>query len=167
MNISNKILSNNMANVGEALDKYRMYGRESVFSTQRLLFTILQNRSDFRGSCKVLGAEIKRVVQDELTSREYVLSQGVRDLRKMIQLQPNDFGCIDDKATDYDDLRNCCLCKQTCLFTAIACECDRDKVTCLRHFSLMCKCSNQKKFLLAWASDDELTSYKETATNLR
>ncbi len=95
-----------------------------------------------------LGAEIKRVVQDELTSREYVLSQGVRDLRKMIQLQPNDFGCIDDKATDYDDLRNCCLCKQTCLFTAIACECDRDKVTCLRHFSLMCKCSNQKKFLL-------------------
>lgn len=99
-----------------------------------------------------LGTEIKRVVQEEIASREYVLSQGVRDLRKMVQLQPNDFTCIDDKATDYDDLRNCCLCKQTCLFTAIACECDRDKVTCLRHFSLMCKCPNQKKFLLGMAT---------------
>lgn len=33
--------------IGEALEKYRIFGRESVFSTQRLVFTVLNYKNEF------------------------------------------------------------------------------------------------------------------------
>jgi len=74
--------------------------------------------------------------------------QSIRDLRKTIKLPPNDFATIDDQAAAFDDMRICYVCKQICVFSAVACECDNHKVSCMRHSTMMCKCSMTKKFLL-------------------
>lgn len=52
------------------------------------------------------------------------------------------------QAANYDDMRCCCMCKHICIFSAVACECDKTKVSCTRHFNLMCRCPKDKKFLL-------------------
>jgi hypothetical protein len=137
-------------------------------STQRLLFTILQNKQDRHSPAyKKLTHEIEKIIREELYGRSYALSQGgnrseiligsfsnkcligVRELSGIVALKPNVFETVDDQATEYDDMRSCSLCKQTCLFTAVACECDQSQVACLRHYHLMCKCPFSKKFLLS------------------
>jgi hypothetical protein len=76
------------------------------------------------------------------------LSIGVRDISATIKLPPNSFDAIDLVAADYDDMRRCCICKHICVFTAIACECNKTKVACIRHFQTLCKCSKKKKYAL-------------------
>jgi hypothetical protein len=83
-------------NGSEALEKYRMVGRESVFSTQRLLFTVLQNRQDPHTNYKKLHFEVDKIVREELNGRAYATSQGVRELSGIVDLQPNNFQIIDD-----------------------------------------------------------------------
>ena len=95
-----------------------------------------------------LSSEIVRVVSEELYSRPQIYKQGVRNLTKILTLPSNNFEVIDTKASEFDDIRQCFGCKQICIFSAIACECDKNKVACIRHFPTMCKCPAQKKFLL-------------------
>ncbi len=45
-------------------------------------------------------------------------------------------------------MRLCCICRQTCVFTAVACECDKNRVSCVRHYNFMCRCAKDKKFML-------------------
>ena len=52
------------------------------------------------------------------------------------------------QAAEYDDMRGCHVCKHICVFSAVACECDKTKVTCIRHFQSLCKCPKEKKYLL-------------------
>ena len=52
-------------------------------------------------------------------------------------------------------MRNCLLCQHTCVFSAIACECNRTSVACIRHYHLLCKCPKEKNYLLEWASTKE------------
>jgi histone demethylase JARID1 len=146
---------------GEADDRYRNFARESVFSYQRLIFTLLKNAPDIAGDLTRLYVEIDKIIQEEQNSRAYVLSQGVRDLSAMLKLRGNDFSIIDNKATDYDDMRLCCVCKSACIFSAIGCDCDREKVSCLRHYTFMCKCKNKEsKFLMVWASITHMRAMK-------
>ena len=68
--------------------------------------------------------------------------------------QPHSLNCIchysdPHQGADYDDMRTCCVCKHICIFTAVACECDKSKVTCIRHYNSMCKCPKNKKFMLS------------------
>lgn len=94
----------------------------------------------------------------------------MRDLSKVVTLPSNNFEVIDNKvrvryislshtywltfvlrssqASEFDDMRQCHACKQICIFSAVACECDRNKVACIRHFPTMCRCPPTKKFLL-------------------
>eukprot|EP00599_Poterioochromonas_sp_BG-1_P007151 CAMPEP_0173148590 /NCGR_PEP_ID=MMETSP1105-20130129/9812_1 /TAXON_ID=2985 /ORGANISM="Ochromonas sp., Strain BG-1" /LENGTH=537 /DNA_ID=CAMNT_0014063277 /DNA_START=92 /DNA_END=1705 /DNA_ORIENTATION=- len=148
----------------EALEKYRAVARESAFSTQRLVFTALQNKEDFKHDRRKLYQEIAKIIQDELNGRAIAISKGVRELADIIQLRPNNFETFDEKAIEYDEMRICCLCKQSCLFTAVACECDRSKVSCLIHFQHMCKCPNNRRFLLNWGTDEDLKLHIKSAT---
>ena len=66
--------------------------------------------------------------------------------------------CIDESSSNYDDLRSCHYCKHICLLTALACECDRNKVACVRHMMTTCKCPKQKRYMLQWMSTDDMTS---------
>jgi hypothetical protein len=52
------------------------------------------------------------------------------------------------QASEFDDMRQCFGCKAICVFSAVACECDKSRVSCMRHFPTMCKCPAHKKFML-------------------
>jgi hypothetical protein len=89
-----------------------------LLSTQRLLFTIFENRHDFKTHNKKctslsfflfflpspylklycrLFHEIEKVIKAELQGRATAVAQGVRELTGIISLVPNKFDCIDDK----------------------------------------------------------------------
>eukprot|EP00605_Chrysophyceae_sp_TOSAG23-4_P000250 GSChrysophyteH1.ASY1.ANO1.287.1 assembled CDS len=132
----------------EADERYRIFGRSSVFSHQRLLFTLLyHNGQEFgksrkgqfqdKDSYKSLLLEIKKCLDEEL-------------------LPSNNFMCIDESSSNYDDLRSCHYCKHICLLTALACECDRNKVACIRHLMTTCKCPKEKHYMLQWMSTEDM-----------
>ena len=133
----------------EADERYRGFARGSVFSHQRLLFTLMHHKRNIPSHAQIeLSKEVIKVVDEELGSRPHILSQGVRDISLMVKLPPNIFDVIDQASSDYDDLRSCHICKHICLLTAVACECDRNRVACMRHFSVLCKCPKDRKYML-------------------
>lgn len=83
--------------LGEAEERYRVVARGSVFSHIRLLFTLLQNIDDIRGSTKGLPDEVMRVLKEEIEWRKIFASEGIRDISKMVALPANDFSVIDEK----------------------------------------------------------------------
>ena len=177
----------------EADERYRMFGRASVFSHQRLLLTCLNHSTPFLrnmmesidpdaesgvrlndkdlASIEAMGSsslkemtdhlhllsEVKKLIQEELLAKPAVLSQGVRDTSKLIKMPPNNFKNMDELSANYDDLRSCHTCKHICLLTAIACECDRNMVSCVRHAMVACKCPAARHYMLCWMSLEELT----------
>lgn len=167
----------------EADERYRMFARSSVFSHQRLLFTLLHHSTpfmrdlanqaqDFNSSKEVEGmlrgdlssihyhisllVEVQKVIQEELIARPALIQKGVRDTSGLIKMPPNNFTCIDDISSNYDDLRSCHACKHICLLTAVACECDRNIVSCTRHAALTCKCPMERRYMLGWMPSGEL-----------
>jgi len=161
----------------EADERYRAFRRSSVFSHQRLLLTLLyhnvqdsskQRTGQFTDKAAYMSLlkEIKKVLDEELLSRPWLISQGVRDISHLIKLPSNNFLCIDESSSNYDDLRSCCACKHICLLTAIACECDRNKVACVRHFTSTCKCSKEKRYMLQWMSTADMSSMSRKVDRL-
>jgi histone demethylase JARID1 len=145
---------------GEAEERYRTVNRGTVFSHHRLLFTLLNHKDEIISpqSRKELALEIFRVVDEELGARPEILEQGIRDISDKVHLPPNNFEVIDEKSSTYDEMRCCCVCNHVCIFSAIACECDKEKIACIRHHNLMCKCPKIKKYLLSWAKAEFLES---------
>jgi len=147
---------------GEAEERYRFYARNSVFSHQRLLFTLLHHKTEIEAQFhSKLATEILKVLEEELSYRPFIFGQGVRDISAKVKLPPNSFKAIDLVAADYDDMRGCHICKHICVFSAIACECDKTKVACIRHFNALCKCPKDKKYMLEWASTKDLMSLRQ------
>jgi len=134
----------------EADERYRSFSRNSVFSHQRLLFTLLNHKSELPTDRALVDVfdEVKKVIEEELRMRATILSSGVRDISQLVQIPRNSFECIDARSCDYDDLRSCHVCKHICLLTAVACECDQQKVACVRHCNQACRCSKEKKYML-------------------
>jgi histone demethylase JARID1 len=88
-----------------------------------------------------------RVVDEELRYRASIVKNVVNE-SSVMPLPANDFSAMDDKATDYDELRCCCICNHACIFTALACACDEKKVWCVRHYGSMCRCAKEQKMML-------------------
>ena len=91
----------------------------------------------------------------------------VRDTSELIRMPPNNFSCIDDISSNYDDLRSCQACKHICLLTAVACECDRNIVACTRHSNLTCKCPMEKRYMLGWMLSEELQVLNQRVKSLQ
>lgn len=177
----------------EADERYRYFGRSSVFSHQRLLFTLLHHNTPLMRHLNEQGydinsrevesmlsgdldsvhyhisllAEIRKVLQEELIARPAIVQKGVRDTSGLIKMPPNNFTCIDDISSNYDDLRSCHVCKHICLLTAVACECDRNIVSCMRHYQLTCKCPTEKRYMLGWMPSDELANLDVRLSSLQ
>jgi histone demethylase JARID1 len=177
----------------EADERYRMFGRSSVFSHQRLLFTLLHHTTPLmkdlgiqaydvnsREVESMLGGdltslhyhisllvEVKKVIQEELIARPAIVQKGVRDTSGLIKMPPNNFTCIDDISSNYDDLRSCHACKHICLLTAVACECDRNIVSCTRHYQATCKCPIEKRYMLGWMPSEELSNLDARVSSLQ
>jgi hypothetical protein len=142
---------------GEAEERYRQFARNSVFSHQRLLFILFNHRDDVDPEFHTrLAKEVLGILDEEIFSRPVIFKQGVRDISSTVKLPPNTFESIDLVAAEYDDMRCCHVCKHICLFSAIACECDRSKVACIRHVNVLCKCAHSKKYMLEWATTKDL-----------
>lgn len=107
-------------------------------------------------TCSLLAQELKRIYDEEITLRRSLIDLGVRDLSSKLKLPPNRLDQIDEKSTDYDELRLCHACKHICFFSCVACECSQSKVSCLRHSRFMCRCPPQRKYLMIWSSVEEM-----------
>jgi hypothetical protein len=144
----------------DANERYRSFSRPAVFSHDRLTFTMANHLSELKSysTCKLLLAEVERVVEEELRLRKKLLDAGVRDVSELISLPKNNLDQLDEKSATYDDRRLCHACKHICFFSAVACECSQSKVSCLRHSHYMCRCPTERKYFMIWSKDDELTS---------
>ena len=155
-----------IAHGSEANERYRSFARPAVFSHDRLTFTMgnhLKNQKCYR-TCKLLLDELERVVAEELRLRRVLMSEGVRDVANLVTLPANRLDQLDEVSADYDDKRLCHACKHVCFFSAVACECSQSKVSCLRHSHYMCRCTKNRRYLLIWSDEKEMT---ETLRNVR
>ena len=147
----------------DANERYRAFARPSVFSHDRLAFTManhLQEQKSYN-MCKLLLDELERIVEEELGLRNRLIGTGVRDVSDLITLPVNRLDQLDDASATYDDLRLCHACKHVCFFSAVACECSQSKVSCLRHSHYMCRCPTERRYLMIWSNEEELTSTLE------
>jgi hypothetical protein len=80
----------------------------------------------------------------------------------MVALPPNRLDQLDEESADYDDKRLCHGCKHVCFFSAVACECSQSKVSCLRHSHYMCRCAKDRRYLLIWSGEKEMTDTLES-----
>jgi histone demethylase JARID1 len=137
----------------EAEESYRLLGRETVISNQRMMFTLLHHLNEVtlsRALMETFARDIIRIADEELLSRQAIRGAGVKDWSEA-NIPKNNFTSITKKDLDYDELKTCSFCKYICVFTAVACKCNTKKVACVRHFRDMCKqnkCSVEKRFML-------------------
>lgn len=137
----------------EAEESYRQLGRETVISNQRMMFTLLHHLNEVelsRTLTEKFARDIIRFADEELVSRHAIRGAGVKDWSEA-NIPMNNFISITRKDLDYDELKTCTFCKYVCVFTAVACQCNTKKVSCVRHFRDMCKqnkCSVEKRFML-------------------
>jgi histone demethylase JARID1 len=142
----------------DANERYRTFGRASVFSHDRLVYTMAHHIKDLRTKeiCVALAKELRRLRKEELLLRKKLLSAGVRDVSKDVELPANRLDQLDEESADYDDKRLCHSCKHICFFSAVCCECSDRKVSCLRHSHYMCRCSIKRKYILIWTPESEM-----------
>lgn len=147
-----------IAHGSEANERYRSFARPAVFSHDRLTFTMAAHLRDQKlyRTCKLLLHELERVIEEELSLRRELVSQGVRDVSDMVSLPQNRLDQLDEESADYDDKRLCHGCKHVCFFSAVACECSQSKVSCLRHSHYMCRCAKDRRYLLTWTGEEEM-----------
>lgn len=142
----------------DANERYRSFARPAVFSHDRLTFTMANHLQEQKAynTCRLLVAELKRVIDEEMRLRNKLFEAGVRDLSGEINLPPNRLDQLDEESADYDDKRLCHACKHVCFFSCVACECSQSKVSCLRHSHYMCRCPPEKKYMMIWAQKAEM-----------
>uniref|UniRef100_A0A7S4IRS9 JmjC domain-containing protein n=1 Tax=Odontella aurita TaxID=265563 RepID=A0A7S4IRS9_9STRA len=151
----------------DANERYRSFARPSVFSHDRLTFTMSNHLKDQKrySTCRLLLAELQRVVEEELKLRNKLLDAGVRDVSGDINLPRNRLDQLDEESADYDDKRLCHACKHVCFFSCVACECSQTKVSCLRHSHYMCRCPTERKYMMIWSTEDEMNTILRTVKN--
>jgi hypothetical protein len=142
----------------DANERYRTFGRPSVFSHDRLMYTIANHTDELRTKeiCNAVSMELRRLMGEELLLRTKLIRSGIRDVSKEVELPPNRLDQLDEESADYDDKRLCHSCKHICFFSAVACECSESKVSCLRHSHYMCRCTVKRKYLLIWTTEQEM-----------
>ena len=142
----------------DANERYRSFARPAVFSHDRLTFTMANHLQEQKAhsTCRLLVAELERVIDEEMRLRDKLLEAGVRDLSGEINLPPNRLDQLDEESADYDDKRLCHACKHVCFFSCVACECSQSKVSCLRHSHYMCRCPPEKKYMMIWCQKAEM-----------
>jgi hypothetical protein len=90
---------------GEAEERYRMFARPSVFSHDRLLFTLLRHPNELKKPARyILANEALKILNEEIATRPYLIEQGIRDISTIKKLPPNKFNVIDKqvmRSVDY------------------------------------------------------------------
>jgi histone demethylase JARID1 len=97
----------------DANERYRTFGRSSVFSHDRLVYTMAHHVNELRTKqiCNDLVQELRRLMKEEMQLRQKLISAGVRDVSKEVELPPNRVDQLDEESADYDDKRLCNSCE--------------------------------------------------------
>jgi len=105
--------SNWMPHAADANERYRTFGRPSVFSHDRLVYTMAHHINSLRSkeACIAVAQELRRLMQEELLLRQKLINAGVRDVSKDVELPPNRLDQLDEESADYDDKRLCHSCE--------------------------------------------------------
>ena len=135
------------------LERYRRFGRLSVFSPNRMLckFTEYLDEHDDE-SRGLLLQELQAILDEEYAMRKHWKREGLLNIVEM----PQNTSYIDGRAMKYDDTRQCKVCKHVCFFSAVVCKCSSRTTLCLRHVTDICKCPVSAKCLLVWVTLHEI-----------
>lgn len=150
----------------EAVERYRKFGRNPVFSHERLVLTLAAPANlsaDWsEASIRALLRELTAIVTEEERRRRDLRARGVRfDVVGRDKLPPNRLAFVDGASLDYDEKRVCLRCRHVCFLSAVACECDALNVTCLKDVAALCGCGMERRYLLAWHDMAELWAMVE------
>ena len=97
----------------DANERYRTFGRASVFSHDRLVYTMANHVNELRTKeiCSQISTELTRLMNEELLLRQKLISAGVRDVSGTVDIPPNRLDQLDEDSADYDDKRLCHSCE--------------------------------------------------------
>lgn len=108
-------------------------------------------------SLRALLDDLTLIVREEEFRRKELKKQGLRfDVVEKSKLLPNDLRYMDNVSLDYDEKRVCLSCRHVCFLSAVACECNGFKVSCLREVAALCDCKMNQRYIMAWHEIDEL-----------
>ncbi|RHY95458.1 hypothetical protein DYB37_003126, partial [Aphanomyces astaci] len=147
-------------------ERYRDFGRLSVFSHDRFMYVLAMRglfpddhkpgESTDEGALvhasRMLLDEMNRIVDEEIRLRDQLVQSGIV---MVVAMAKRDDALTDDEM-GYDDRRQCVACKHSLFFSGIACSCSHTKVACLRHAHKLCKCDPSKKVFLQWFTIPEM-----------
>ena len=127
----------------DANERYRTFGRSSVFSHDRLVYTMAHHVNELRTKqiCNDLAQELRRLMKEEMQLRQKLISAGVRDVSKEVELLPNRVDQLDEESADYDDKRLCHSCELLVPFITII-------TFQLSHELALCYFFNRQAYLL-------------------
>jgi len=152
----------------EAAHKYRLLNekllsgaigdaapKESVLSFERVLFTAADHAGEYSSADRsLLLNEIRKVVALERKQRSCVPADvKTRVVRHTVAGQRQ---LITGSLRDYDEKRECWVCKHPCFLSAIICTCSITRVVCPDHHDRLCECASKNKLLLMWETDDAM-----------
>jgi len=88
----------------EANERYRSFSKPTVFSHDRLTFTLAQYLGEHSlVSCKQLKQELERVLREERLLRKNLEESDIVDVSGSISLPKNNLAQLDEASADYDD----------------------------------------------------------------
>ena len=100
------------------------------------------------------SSEIRKVVALERKQRSCVPADvKTRVVRHTVAGQRQ---LITGSLRDYDEKRECWVCKHPCFLSAIICTCSITRVVCPDHHDRLCECASKNKLLLMWETDDAM-----------
>jgi histone demethylase JARID1 len=130
-------------------ERYRTWARGSPISRERLVMAMVSNLNELDSlGCQLLWDQIKIMRDEQEQLRRQVYQAGVLHAMQMPHEKPDD--------EEFDEKRMCSTCQHLCFFSAVVCSCDPDKVACLRHHDVLCKCNRRENCFLFWYTVKEM-----------
>jgi len=131
--------------------------RPSLLGFERLLFTLAANWSCYTPRDRsMVHRFLEPIVQKELCDRQGLAAGGVKKFVEAANRDRNSPTRISKETRDFDEMRECCLCKHPCFLSVVICECSSDRVACLEHWSQACRCSAEKKTMVEYETAESM-----------
>jgi len=122
----------------ECMTSYSEMKRYPVFSHDELICNMSTAENLNPSLFNLVYDDLLGMVQNERNLRREALEYGItKSLNVYFNTLP-------------DDERQCDYCKTTCYLSALTCECDGNKLVCLKHMKELCKRCSSDQFILKY-----------------
>ena len=139
-------------------ERYRRYARASPISLERLIMKLVDDDPTQHTveSSKAVAEAISKLRDEQNTLRRSIFESGLNRAIRM----PNNH---DERDGDFDERRQCVICKHMCHIAGVVCECNSQNIVCLRHHQELCSCPPQRKCFLFWYTMQDLSAMAKKA----